>query len=539
MIKKFLNYSSNSTTGAAIIIAAASLINKFVGLARDRMIAHNFGIGQVTDAYYAAFKIPDFVYNLLVVGALTAGFIPIFTRLYEKDSTKKEAWLMANNILNILGIALLVLSALGMFFSDTAAKIVGPGLNLDSHILTAQFIRIIFLSPLILGISMVFGGILQSLRHFVAYALAPIFYNLGIIFGIVFLVPLVGVIGLPIGVVIGASFHCLLQILAAKNAGWKWQAFLNLKEKNTLQVGKLMIPRTLGLAVSNLNTIANTMLASLLPTGAIAAYSYADNLQWVPIGIIGIPFALAVFPVLAKCAAANDNQGFVNNLSTTARQILFLIVPLSVLLIILRAQIVRVVLGTGAFDWNATINTANALAFFSLGLFAQALNPLLVRAFYALENTKTPFVIGTIAAVINIIFSYLLMKPLGVAGLALGTSLGVVVNLILLSLALRKITKNLNEIELLTTTWKIALGALLMGLVVQGLKYSLAHWFGLQYFWGVLAQGFIAGMTGLIVYTLVCYRLKLPELMIVKESLTRRWLKIKNLPPETETELRN
>lgn len=539
MIKKFLNYSSNSTTGAAIIIAAASLINKFVGLARDRIIAHNFGIGQVTDAYYAAFKIPDFIFNLLVVGALTAGFIPIFTRLFQKEDTKKEAWEMANNILNILAVALLVLSVLGIIFSSTVAKIVGPGLNPDSHLLTARFIRIIFLSPLILGISMVFGGILQSLRHFVAYALAPIFYNLGIIFGVVILVPTLGVIGLPIGVIIGAVFHCLVQILAAKNAGWRWQRILDFKERNTLLVGKLMIPRTLGLAVSNLNGLINTMLASLLPTGAIAAYSYADNLQWVPIGVIGIPFALAVFPVLAKYAAEKDNKKFVDNLSTTARQILFLIIPLSVLLIILRAQIVRVVLGTGAFDWNATINTANTLAFLSLGLFAQALNPLMVRAFYALENTKTPFIIGVVAALSDVVFSYLLMKPLGVAGLALGTSLGVVVNLLLLTLALRKITKNLNEIELLTSVWKIALGTLLMALVTQGLKYPLANWFGLQHFWGVLAQGFIAGMTGLIVYTLVCYRLKLPELMIVKESLTRRWLKVKNLPPETETEMRN
>jgi len=535
MFNKIFNYSSNSVTGAAIIIGAASLINKFVGLFRDRILAHNFGAGPVMDAYYAAFKLPDLIYNLLVVGALTAGFIPVFTKLYNKSEDKKSAWDLANNIINIIGAALILFALIGIFFAGPLAKIIAPGLAPESLVLTIKFIRIMFLSPILLGISMVVGGILQSLRQFVMYSLAPIFYNVGIIIGVIALIPLFGLIGLALGVILGAFLHCALQIYSARHAGWNWRWIFNLKDINARIVGKLMIPRTLGLAVSNLNGIAITMLASLLPIGGIAVFNYANNLQWVPIGVIGIPFALAVFPILSQRAAAGDNTGFVESLSSTTRQILFLIIPLTIIFMLLRAQIVRVILGSGAFDWNATISTADTLAFFALGMFAQALNPLLTRGFYALENTKTPFVIGVVAAIFNIIAALLLMKPLGVAGLALAASLDAIVNLILLTVYLRRQTKTLNERQLLKSLWKISVAALAMAIVIQILKYPLAQIFNLDYFWGIFGQGAVAGMVGILIYGSICYLLKLDEFLIFKESFKKRFLKIANVPIEAET----
>ena len=539
MIKKILDHSSNSITGAAIIISGTSLINKFVGLARDRILAGNFGAGPITDAYYTAFKIPDLIYNLLVVGALTAGFIPVFTRLYYKNSNKEDAWNLSNNILNILAVALLFFAILGILFASPIAKLIAPGLDVNTQILAGKFIRIMFLSPLFLGISMVFGGILQSLKKFVLYSIAPIFYNLGIIFGILVLVPLFGIEFLAWGVVLGAFTHCLIQYIAAKNAGWTYKSIFKPKDKNTLLIGKLMIPRTLALAISNVNTIIITAIASLLPAGAIATYNYANNLQWVPIGIVGIPFALAVFPTLSEKSAQKDFLGFSKNISSTARQILFLIIPLSVIFMLLRAQIVRVVLGSGEFDWNATIRAADALAFFSLGLFAQALVPLFVRGFYALENTKTPFLISLFTETVNIILAFILFKPLGVAGLALAASVSTVLNLALLITYLRKIVKRLNGMELLASFWKIMLSALLMALTIQILKYPLAKIFSLQYFGGVFAQGLIAGGAGLLVYSLVCFALKLPEFMALKDSLQKRYLKKQIIPAEAESDILN
>ncbi len=539
MLPKFFNHASSSVTGAAIIIAAASLINKFVGLARDRILAHQFGAGPTMDAYYAAFKIPDLIYNLLVVGALTAGFIPVFTKLFQTSADKKPAWDLANNVINIIGLSLVILALGGIIFAHPLSKIIAPGMDNYNRTTVAVFIRIMFVSPIFLGISMVVGGILQSLRRFVLYSLAPIFYNIGIIIGATVLIQTFGIIGLPIGVVLGASMHCLIQFFGAWNAGWQWRPILNWKDKNTWTIGKLMIPRTLGLAVSNLNNIITTILASLLPAGAIAAYNYADNLQWVPIGIIGIPFALAVFPILSQKHTENDLPGFINSLMHTVRQVLFLIIPLTVIFMLLRAQIVRVILGSGAFDWTATINTADALAFFSLGLFAQALNPIFTRGFYALENTKTPFVIGVVAALINIIFSLILMKKIGVSGLALAASIGAITNLILLAIALRERIKTLNESKLLASLWRISLAALAMAITIQLLKYPLAQAFDLDYFWGIFGQGAIAGISGLIVYCLICYALKSDELFTFVQSFKKRWLRTTQVPVEVETDTRN
>lgn len=528
---KILNGQAKSITGAALIIAGATLISRLVGLLRDRIFAHNFGVGQVMDAYYAAFKIPDLVYNLLIVGALSAGFIPTFTKLFTNSGENKSpAWKLANNILNITGAALLVLSALGVILAPYYAPIIAPGFGDYPRQLVTQFTRIMFGSTFLLGLSMVIGGILQSLKAFFLYSLAPIFYNLGIILGVAVFVPWFGISGIAWGVVAGAAMHFGAQTYSAYANGYRWQWIFDLKDKNTKIIGRLMIPRTLGLALNQLNLVIVTVLASTLPAGSVAVFNFASNLQGVPVGIFGIAFALAVFPVLSAAVAQNNEEEFIKNLSATTRQILFLIIPLSIIIMLLRAQIVRVVLGTGEFNWSATINTADALALFSLSLFAQSLIPLFTRAFYALANTKTPFIIGVIAELITIIASLLLMKPLGVAGLALAFSLGSIINLVILYIALRQITGNLDEDRVFASFFKIAAAAIPMALTIQYLKYPLAKIFNLDYFSGVLGQGLLASLAGLAIYGLICYLLKVPELLQLKEALTRRWLQPKNLP---------
>lgn len=530
MLPKALNNQSKTITGAAIIIAGATLLSRVVGLLRDRIFAHHFGAGAIMDAYYAAFKIPDLIYNLLIIGALTAGFIPIFTKLFYQGKNKTPAWKMANNIFNIAGIVLILCGGLGMIFAKQFAPLIAPGFTPENKILVVNFMRIMFLSPVFLGLSMTLGGILQSLRRFLLYSIAPIFYNLGIIIGTVFFVPIFGLSGLAWGVVFGAAMHFALQFYGSWQAGYRWQWIFDLRDKETILIGKLMIPRTLGLAISQINIIVVTILASWLPMGSVAVYNYANNLQGVPIGIIGIPFALAVFPTLSAAAARKDFSSFIKNLSSTIRQILFLIIPISVIIMLLRAQIVRVVLGTGAFDWQATTNTANALAFFAFGLFAQSLIPLLARAFYSLTDTKTPFVIGIISELIIIIMALLLMKPLGVAGLALAVSLGSIVNAAILFTALKQKIKNIEAEKILFSLYRIIIATLLMSVAVQYLKYPLAKIFNLNYFWGIFGQGFVAAIIGLAIYGLICYLLKLPEFIHLKDSFEKKFLKSRNLP---------
>lgn len=526
---RILNSQSKSITGAAIILSGATLLSRLIGIIRDRVLAHYYGAGPVMDSYYAAFKIPDLIYSLLIVGALTAGFIPTFTKLLNEKDENHRAWHLTNNILNILGLSLIVLCTLGLIFTPALNKIIAPGFHDDNLARVIGFTRIMFLSPIFLGISMIMGGVLQSLRRFVLYAFAPIFYNFGIIFGATVLVRLMGENGLALGVVLGALVHCAIQVYGVRQVGWRFRFSFDIKDKDTNTVGKLMIPRTLGLAITQINQVVVTMLASFLPVGSIAVYNYANNLQAVPVGVLAIPFALAIFPLLSSAAAENDMQQFAAHLSSVIRQILFLIVPAAILILLLRAQIVRVILGSGEFDWNATINTADALAFFSLGLVAQALIPVLSRAFFALSNTKTPFVIGIISELISIIAALTLMKPLGAAGLALASSIGVTVNLVLLWINLRSEVKTLNESEILSLVYKISLASLVMGTVVQMLKYPLAKLLNQQFFWGIFGQGAIAGIAGVVVYFFLCYILKVPEFLQLKDSFGRRWLKIRNI----------
>lgn len=529
MILSSLNNQSKTVTGAALIIATATLVSRFVGLIRDRILAHYYGAGPVMDAYYAAFKIPDLVYTLLIVGALTAGFIPIFTKLFFEGDDKTPAWRLANNIFNIAGVALIILCGIGILLTPYLVPIVAPGFSGDNQQLAISFTRIMFLSPLLLGLSMTLGGVLQSLRRFVLYAIAPIFYNLGIIIGVSVFADYIGPTGLAWGVVFGAAMHLALMMIGAYNSGWKWSFVFDLKDAGTRMVGKLMLPRTVGVAVSEINILITTMLASLLPIGSVAVFNYAANLQAVPTGIIGIPFALAVFPVLSAAAARNDMADFSKNLSATIGKVLFCIIPLSIIMLLLRAQIVRVVLGTGQFDWTATTSTANALAFFAFGLFAQSLIPLFARAFFSLSDTKTPLAIGAFSEIIAIGSAIVLMRSLGVAGLALASSIGAIINVTLLAAFLRAQVPTFNGAKIIASVLRISVAAIIMALVVQILKYPLNKIFNLDYFWGVFGQGVIAGVVGLGVYTAICWILKVPELTELKQSFARRWFRAKNV----------
>lgn len=529
MFRRFINAEARSVAGAAILLSVTTLVSRLVGVARDRTFAHFFGAGSVMDAYYAAFKVPDLIYNLLIAGALTAAFIPTFTRLFYQSDNKTPAFKLANNILSIVGVGLLALAAAGAFGAPVLVKLLAPGFSGEQKTLVESFTRIMLLSPFLLGISMVLGGILQSLRQFFLYSIAPIFYNLGIIVGAVVLVPYFGPTGLAWGVVLGAVLHLGVQLVGAWHNGYRWQWHYDLGDPDTRLIGRLMVPRTLGLAVNQVNTFIITAFASLLPLGSVAIFNYAGNLRDVPTGIIGIPFALAAFPVLSQFAATGDTKKFSAQIATTARQIIFLILPLTVCFLILRAQIVRVVLGTGAFNWDATIATADTLAFFSLGMFAQSLIPLFARAFYALGNTKTPFLISIVAEAVSIAASYIFMKPLGVPGLALASSLAAVVNIFLLVFALYRRQRDIIDQSLIALVYKTFVGSLVMAVVMQWAKDPLATLFDQHYFWGILSQGAVAGILGFLAYGTVCHFLKVQETMDLQSSIRKKWLKIWNV----------
>lgn len=535
MIKKLFSGQINSITVAALLVALSSLVSRFLGLFRDHILA-GFGAGDTLDAYYAAFRIPDLIFNLLVLGALSAGFIPIFTHLLKNPLGKvhdifsgeknKEAWELTNNILNILGVSLLVLAGLGVVFAPVLMKLIAPGFSGEKYAETVALTRIMFLSPIFLGISGILGGVLQSFKRFFVYSLAPIVYNIGIIIGALYFVPIWGIYGLAWGVVLGAFAHMLIQLPMVLKLGFRYRPIFNYKDGNVRRIGRMMVPRTMSLAIVQINLLVITVIASTLASGSLTVFNFANNLQYFPIGVFGISFALAAFPTLS--AVAFDKKKLIENFSQTLRQILFFVVPSTVLLLTLRAQIVRVIFGTGNFSWADTILTINTLGFFALSLFAQATIPLLIRVFYARHNSKTPFYVGIIAVITNVFLSLWLARALGVAGLALAFSIANIINFIVLWTVLRVELGRLDEIKILRSVIKFSIAALACGIAVQGAKVIVWPFIDMTKTMGVFVQGAAAGFFGIMVYIVISWLLQSEELFNFWNGFKRRlpWSKV-------------
>lgn len=529
MIRRLLTNQTKTITGAAIVLGVASFLSRIVGVLRDRVFAHQFGATNILDSYYAAFRIPDLIYNLLIVGALSAGFIPLFSKLWKEN--KEEAWRVTNDIIHLLGITLLGLSILLFWFAPALTHLIVPGFSPEKMQQTVLLTRIMLLSPFFLGLSSIVGSVLQSFKIFLLYALTPILYNVGIIFGAVVLVPMIGPTGLAYGVVFGALLHLAVQLPVLIYHGFRYECTARWHNPHVRSLLKLMIPRTLGIGANQVTVLLLTMFASTLGVGSLAIFNFANNLQFFPIGIIGVSFAVAAFPTLSHLAAEKNMNTFIDHLASTTRQILFFILPITILFLLLRAQIVRVAFGSGAFDWRATIETADALAFFSLSLFAQCLTPLLARAFYALHDTRTPFLIGIGSALVTITAAALL-KFMGVAGLALGFSLGMIVQVALLWIFLRMRLGTLRELSLIPLLSRLSFAIVCMAVVVQTLKQPLSQAVDMTRFWGIFTQGLVSGGAGLLIYCFIAFILRVEEMHDLKASFDRHWLKLRQVPGE-------
>ena len=544
MIKKIIknrilhNEPSRSIVSAAFIITVAGLASRILGLFRDRLLASNFGAGDTLDVYYAAFRIPDLIYNLLILGALSAALIPVFTTLISQEKDH-DAWDLFNGVLNLAAILIIIISIVIAVFAPYIMKLITPGFSPEKMKTVVLFTRIMLLSPLFLGISGIMGGSLISFKRFMIYSLAPIMYNVGIIIGVLVFVRIWGPVGLAIGVVFGALLHMLIQYPAAKNLGFKYrwsfkQAILN---KNVKKVITLMIPRTIGIAVNQLNLLIITIFASTLAAGSLSIFNFAQNLQGVPLGLFGASFSIAVFPVLAALAAKGEKGNFVKTFSVTFRQILFFIIPLSVFILVLRAQIVRVVLGSGKFDWEDTILTFQALGIFALSLFAQGTIPLLARAFYALHDTKTPFYIALVTEIVNISAVLILIKKYEVIGLAIAFSISAVFQMIILLFVLRSRFENLDDKKIIRFIGKITFSSVITGLSIQLAKYTVAPAVNLDTFIGIFIQLSASSLVGLLIFVGMCYILKLEEFFKFKHSLTKKLFKVKEPIVEDTTDV--
>ena len=521
------NGETESVTTAAFIVGAAALASRLVGVLRDRVLASTFGAGDVLDAYYAAFRVPDFLYNLVILGALSAAFIPVFTEYLEKRE-RGDAWRLAERVLSVVGAVMAVLCVVLIIAAPKLVPLTVPGFDAEKMELTVQLSRVMFLSTFFLALSAVMGGVLQATRRFIAFSLAPVFYNVGIIAGVVFLVPNVGPIGLACGVVAGAVLHLVTQASVALRIGLERVPVPSFRHEGVRRILALMAPRTAGLAVIQVNQIIILAVASSLAVGSVSVLNLASNLQTVPVGIIAISFAVAAFPSLSRAASARDKATFKTMLGATSRKIVFLILPITAAFLILRAQIVRLILGEGQFDWDDTIRTANILGIMASSLLAQSLVPLLARAFYALQDTWTPLWISLVAEGANLALALTLRDQYGILGLATAFSVAAWVSLFLMWTRLRAKQGSLGT----RAVWQSTVKTLLATLAFCALAIPVRIWVGSVYplrtFWQVALQAGAASFAGLAGFVAVAWLLKSEEFHEFRDAAARTlWKKAK------------
>ncbi len=542
MLNNFFNFQTKSIVGAASFLGIAAFISGLLGLLRDRLLAYHFGAGYELDIYFAAFRIPDFIYDILITGGIAAAFLPIFSKYFVKG--KKQSWELTNNILNCFLSLLILICLIGGIFAPFLIEIITPGFSEEHKKLVVSLTRIMFLSPILFGLSSIFSGVLQYFNRFFIISLAPILYNLGIIFGILFLVRFFGIWGLAYGVILGAFLHLFIQIPSILFLGFRWRPVFNFQHSGFKKIFKLMIPRFFGVVAFHLNFIVITAIASTLASGSIAIFNFSNNLQRFVVGLIGISLARAAFPSLSKIWANGQKQEFLRKFSLVFRQVLFLIIPLSFLIFLLRAQIVRIILGTGEFGWWETRLTAASLGIFCLAIFAVALTPLISRAFFSLQDTKTPAIIAMLSSAVNIALCFLFVFLLGfpnffqkfmidvlklqeleniaVVGLALALSLSGILYFFLLLIFLYKKIGDFKLKEILNSIIKILLASIIMIIFAYLTRQIVANFVDMKTFLGIFTQTGLTVVVGLSIYILSAYFLKSPEIKNIKTWILKK-----------------
>lgn len=521
-MKRALLRSAKTVTSAAFLVAFFSILSRIVGLIRDRILAGEFGASDELDIYFAAFRLPDLFYALIVVGALSASFIPLFTKAYKKK--KQVAWDLTSNTLTILTVTFSGLLILVAIFAPLFVDLIAPGFDADKQLAVIGLVRLMLIAQLILGASMVIGSALQGAKVFLPYAIAPIFYNVGIILGAIFLVPIFGLNGLAFGVIGGAILHLLIQLVGLYVIGYRYRPQLRFRDASIRYIAGHLPPRVMGLAVGQVNLIAMTAIASTLTVGAVTMLQFAYNIFFFPLGVIGVSYAIAAFPSLCEKAGKRNLTDFRDILSLTMRQMLLFMVPATILFYGLRAQIVRVAVGAGEYDWAQTIQTANVMGWLVIGLIAHGLVFLLVRAFFARNDSMTPFIVGLMSTLIFIASALLLVPLYEIRGIAMAYSASAALQAIALLGLLSSRIKAGGFGDVFNALVKFSIAGVVTAGALQGFKTIATDTLGftLNTFWAVFGQGLFAGGLAFIVYLALLYLLRSEELLSILAGLERR-----------------
>lgn len=508
-----LGRRQNSVGSAAVVLMVMVFLSRVLGLIRDRMLAARFAPEEL-GIYFAAFRLPNLMFELLVMGALTSAFIPVFTK-YITQQKKDEAWQMAASLINASLIVFGVIALPIIIWARELSQLLAPGFSkaqIDQMAIFTQFMIVFQVTPLLIG--NFFTGILQSFNLFILPALAPVIYNVGIIAGIIFLTKPLGLFAPVVGVGIGAVLFLLIQIPAIIAVGYRHRLRINIKQKGVREVGTLMAPRTFGLAIAQIDTTVDLMLSSLLGARMVTIFNFAQHLQQLPVGLFGATIAQAALPALSVSSVKEDSQEFKKTILSSMHQVLFFVLPASMLFMVLRIPVVRLVFGADRFDWEATVLTGMTLSMFSLSLFAQSVSQILARAFYALYDSKTPVIIGVISIAINCTLSvtFISHMHLPVWSLGLSTSIASFFNMILLLVVLDRRLGYFSRLELLVPPLKMIVVCVVTGIalyiplkLLDQLVFDTTRTFGL-----FLLTGFTSAV-GLSTYMFLSWLLGVSE----------------------------
>ncbi|MBU1089369.1 murein biosynthesis integral membrane protein MurJ [Patescibacteria group bacterium] len=414
---------------ATLLLALSQLLSRILGVARDRIFAHIFGATSGAgifdlDTYFAAFRLPDLVYSLLIFGTLSAAFVPL---LAEKKSAEKEN-IFASNVLNVLFFLVLILSAGIFVFAEPLTRLITPGFSNEKILLTSQLLRIQLLAPIFFTFSAVFGGLAQHFHKFFWYSLAPVLYNLGIIFGALFWGKEFGVFGISWGVALGAFLHASIQLPGIFSNGFRWMGVF--RPQLLREFFKLASPRMLSLVAAQFQFVVITIFASLIGNGSLAIFNYSWNLASLPLGVVGVAFATSSFATLSRFA--DSQEEFREKFHRSFLGILFWVLPASVGLFFLREEITTLILQTGEFAKKDVALVSGSLAIFAFAIPFLSLLPLLNNVFFARKNTRIPLLAGVIGLIAATIFAKLLAVPLESASLAAAYSLATIATFLVL-----------------------------------------------------------------------------------------------------------
>jgi putative peptidoglycan lipid II flippase len=466
----------SNVSRAAGVVGFYTVLSRILGLVRDMVVAGHFGAGLAADAFFVAFRIPNLLRRFLAEGALTIAFIPVFTEYLARES-RKDAIRLASAVLTLLSLILVVVSVLGILFSPWIVRIQAFGFGAYGlkYDLTVLLTRIMF--PYILLVSLVafFSGILNSMRHFAAPAASPIFLNIGIIGATLLISPYCRepIVGVAVGVLLGGILQLVLQIPWVLKKGISLMPLWMPGHPAVKKIGLLMVPAVFGSAIYQINQFIGTLLASFLPDGSVSWLYYADRLVEFPLGVFAIAISTAALPSLSRQAAGKDMTEFKETLSHALRLTFFITIPSMIGLLVLGRPIIQLFFQRGAFDFYSTLMTDQALFFYSLGLWAFSGGRVLVSAFYALQDTRTPVLVAAIAMAANFIFSLLLMGPLLHGGLALSLSLSSSLQIFLLVIFLKRRVGVLDTRAILISSGKSGAAAVIMGLALHFLYRAL------------------------------------------------------------------